>query len=407
MISFQKKILIKRFCGAPQEWKIVKIKEVAEERVESNSDLDKYPLYSFTISNGVTEKTKRYERSHLLKDKDNNEFKVVHKNDLIFNPMNLRFGAISISRVDDPVSVSKYYEILRINESMIKPYFLEMVLQSYQMFDVYDRVAIGSLLEKRRVHLSEFKKLCIYLPSIEEQKEIAKVVSSWDKVINAMNELIETKKEYKKGLMQRLLAGEGRQKVLSSNQGVRKLKGLIRDVSVRNKDLGIVRVLSVTNSNGFVIQTDHFDKVIASKDLSNYKIVKKGQFGYNPSRVNVGSIARLENYDEGILSPMYVIFKTKEDELLPEYMSQFIMSHSFLGKVRCLTQGSVRDSLDFGSLEQIRLYAPSIEEQRKITRFLFAMDEEIKTLEDQRDALRIQKKGLMQRLLTGEVRVKV
>ena len=68
-------------------------------------------------------------------------------------------------------------------------------------------------------------------------------------------------------------------------------------------------MLSVTNSLGFVSQEEYFQRNIASKNLANYKIIYNGNFAYNPARINVGSIALLDNFLNGILSPMYIVFK--------------------------------------------------------------------------------------------------
>ena len=104
---------------------------------------------------------------------------------------------------------------------------------------------------------------------------------------------------------------------------------------------------------------------------------------------------------------MYVIFETVDGKLFPNYMKQFIKSSWFNGHVRCLTQGSVRDSLSFDALEQIKIFAPSIDEQKRIADTLSDIDQEITLLENKRNALKKQEKGLMQKLLTGKIRVKV
>ncbi len=88
-----------------------------------------------------------------------------------------------------------------------------------------------------------------------------------------------------------------------------KLKELIKEVNERNKGEKIKRVLSVTNSLGFVEQKEYFERNIHSTNTSNYKIINRNQFAFNPSRVNVGSIDLLKKYDVGILSPMYVVLK--------------------------------------------------------------------------------------------------
>lgn len=93
-----------------------------------------------------------------------------------------------------------------------------------------------------------------------------------------------------------------------------KLGEYLTELSERNSTSGDngVPVLSVTNRPGFSMSEEHFYKKVFSKDLSNYKIIQRGQFAYNPSRVNVGSIARLNEFDKGLLSPMYVTFEARK-----------------------------------------------------------------------------------------------
>lgn len=245
------------------------------------------------------------------------------------------------------------------------------------------------------------------IPPFNEQYKIASILSTWDKAIELKEKLIEQKKEQKKGLMQKLLTGEVRLAGRRETIKHLKLKGLIKEINERNTKNKITNVLSVTNSNGFILQSEQFGRQIASKDLSNYKIVRKEQFAYNPSRVNVGSIDLLKNFDVGILSPMYVIFETIEEKLLPNYLYHFLKSNLFLNQLDGLLQGSVRQSLNFKSLEQVKLFVPDLTEQREISEFLDLFDEQLSLLQLELDNLQEQKKGLMQLLLTGKVRVKV
>ncbi|MPM96542.1 hypothetical protein SDC9_143706 [bioreactor metagenome] len=134
-------------------------------------------------------------------------------------------------------------------------------------------------------------------------------------------------------------------------------------------------------------------------------MVVNGQFAYNPSRINVGSIDLLTKFDSGLLSPMYVVFDVKEG-LVKEYLFQFLKSSLFLNYIPKLLQGSVRDSLSFDALQLVKLFIPTVEEQREIADVLSTADKEIDLLEKELEALKQQKKGLMQLLLTGIVRVK-
>jgi len=181
-----------------------------------------------------------------------------------------------------------------------------------------------------------------------------------------------------------------------------KLGEYLEELSERHHNVssnGDIPVLSVTNRPGFVVSEEFFDKKVFSKDLSNYKVVHKGQFAYNPSRVNVGSIARLKEFDKGLLSPMYVVFKTK-DSLDGAYLDYWISSQRFRNLVKASTQGSVRDSLNFSALAEFPFSLPSEAEQRKIVSILACVDSVIDKTQAIIDQTQTLKKGLMQELFT-------
>ena len=149
-----------------------------------------------------------------------------------------------------------------------------------------------------------------------------------------------------------------------------KLKELIKEVNERNKGEKVKRVLSVTNSRGFVSQEEYFEGTVHSANISNYKIVRKNQFAYNPSRVNVGSIDILKDYEEGALSPMYIVFEADTTKLLPDYFKYYFQTNRFFENVKNNTQGSVRNSLSFKALADFDYLLPPIEEQERIVKIL-------------------------------------
>jgi len=194
----------------PIDWTIVKVKDIFSERKETSKDQFAFPLFSLTIEKGLTEKTDRYERSFLLKNKEDNLYKIIHPNDILFNPMNLRFGAIAKSKIDKIVSVSAYYNSIFLKETQADIDYFEALFKTPIFINLYDRIAIGSLIEKKRVHLSNFIELEIPIPSKEEQTAIAQVLQAADKEISLLKAKAEKLREQKKGLMQQLLTGKVR-----------------------------------------------------------------------------------------------------------------------------------------------------------------------------------------------------
>lgn len=251
------------------------------------------------------------------------------------------------------------------------------------------------------------------LPPLPEQRKIAQILSTWDRGIATTEKLIDTSKQQKKALMQQLLTGKKRLidpetgKAFEENWERTHLKSLLIEEKSRNKDNKITRVLSVTNHSGFVLPEDQFSKRVASENISNYKIVKQGQFGYNPSRLNVGSFACLNQFSEGVLSPMYVVFSTNDSKLQRDYLSYWMDSHEAKQRIKNSTQGSVRESVGFDALCSFPFILPALNEQQKIASVLTAADKEIELLEAKLAHLKQEKKALMQQLLTGKRRVKV
>lgn len=281
------------------------------------------------------------------------------------------------------------------------PKFIFYKIQNLK-FEKFNSGSGVPTLNRNDVHVEK-----ILLPPLPEQEKIAGILGTWDEVIEKLSTLIEKKKLLKKGLMQKLLTGKHRLNGFTQPWKEVKLGEILFSISKRNKDLTIKRVLSVTNSRGFVLPEEQFARSVASEDLSNYKIVKKGEFAYNPSRLNVGSIDRLDNFENGVLSPMYVIFKCG-DKINSDYMKHWIDTAEFNTKVRNSAQGSVRETVDFKTLSTIKICLPSdINEQQAIANVLSTADEEIDLLNKKLEALKEQKKGLMQQLLTGQTRVKV
>jgi type I restriction enzyme, S subunit len=183
-----------------RRWTLRKLSNFVAER--SQYPEGKVPLYSLTIEDGVTPKTERYERSFLVND-ETDAYKLVLPDDFAFNPMNLRFGAIGRHSGKEKVAVSKYYNIF-FCDSSVDSRFCEIYFRSDALIDFYDTMAIGSLIEKRRVHFSEFLKFSIAFPNLSEQLRIASCLTSLGDVIATASGELNILKTHKKGLMQQL-----------------------------------------------------------------------------------------------------------------------------------------------------------------------------------------------------------
>ena len=163
-----------------------------------------------------------------------------------------------------------------------------------------------------------------------------------------------------------------------------KIGDVISEYSVRNKFDENIPVYSVTNEKGFC--TGYFSKEVASKDKSTYKIVPRGYFAYNPSRINVGSVDWQKYEDRVIVSPLYVVFGVS-DRLDRQYLLHYLKSDMMLSFIKEYATGSVRDNLKLADLGEFPINLRPLEEQRQIAATLDKIDDLIAKRRQQLDKL--------------------
>ena len=250
------------------------------------------------------------------------------------------------------------------------------------------RIAQGTKIYS--INSKNFSECYIGIPSKGEQKKIATLLRLIDERISTQNKIIEDLKKLKSAIIEIEYSSKTK---TSSHIG-----DFIVQTSKRNKDNAIQTVLSVSNRQGFIQQSEQFEnRSVASDDTSNYKIVERNSFAFNPARINVGSIARLATFDRGIVSPMYICFRTK-DNLFPEYLDYYFESKQFFTEIQKRLEGSVRQCLSFEGLCNIPLSIPTIEVQQQTGKRLSTLAQEIKLEIDFLELLQKQKKFLLHQM---------
>jgi len=241
-----------------------------------------------------------------------------------------------------------------------------------------------------------------------EQKAIAQVLSTADAAIHTTEKLIAQKKLRKKWLMQQLLTGKKRLKGFGGEWKEIHIRDVAKEVSIRNKSDKQLTVLSCTKYDGLVPSLEYFGRKIFADDVSTYKIVPKNHFAYATNHIEEGSIGYQEILDEALISPMYTVFKT-DKTVNDNFFYKLLKSHPLVYQYQNRMEGSIdrRGGLRWDGFSIIKIKLPSYEEQTAIAQVLQAADKEINLLKAKAEKLREQKKGLMQQLLTGKVRLKI
>ena len=289
--------------------------------------------------------------------------------------------------------------ILRSKETINSPYV------SYYLKHIKN-IEISKLSQGNSVvHLysKQLSNLKIEIPSLEEQQKIGDFFMLLDKRIEQQEQKIALLKDYKKAMMQKIFSQKIRFKDQNRNDypdwEEKKLGEIIYRNSKKNKDQKYTLIQSISNKYGFVNQEDYFeDRRVGSLDVSNYYVINNGCFAYNPSRIDVGSLAYKNDNDISIISPLYVSFKGNAKYINDKFLLGWLFSHKFVGKLGRLFEGSVRNTLSYDSLITISIDIPSLSEQEKIASFLTRIDFNIENQEAILNNLKEQKQGLLRKM---------
>lgn len=269
--------------------------------------------------------------------------------------------------------------------------------------------------------IPQVQNYSISIPPLPEQEKIAEILWTWDKAIEKLSHLIEQKKLLKKGLMQRLLTGKVR--LFKTSQGARKnerfsqpwkevrLSDILFEHSQKSSENEIV--CSVSIHKGVVNQIEHLGRSFSAANTSNYNLVHYGDVIYTKSPTGdfpYGIFKQSQQKNNVIVSPLYGVFTPKSYALgyiLDSYFSYPINMNNYL---KPIIQKGAKNTINITNktfLSKSLCLPTDIAEQQAIADVLTKADEEIDLLNKKLMLFKEQKKGLMQQLLTGNIRVKV
>lgn len=398
------------------DWEEVPFSTIFKSTSVYTDDLEKYPLYSLTLEDGITAKTERYERSHLVKKEE--AYKVVQPNDYAYNPMNIRFGAVARHKGSFPVAVSGYYDIFTTvhPEDLL---FMDNFLTCNAMITYYNKVSTGSLIEKQRVHFSQFLDFSLPLPPLAERKKIAEILAVQDRIIALYGQKIEQLRLLKKYCLQKMFPKRGsnvpevRFPGFTNPWEQRKLSAIVDRITRKNDGLQSSLPLTISAQYGLVDQITYFNKRVASQNVADYYLIKKGEFAYNKSTSEsfpFGAIKRLDLYDMGVLSTLYIVFSLRPNLIDSDYMVTYFETDLWHKQISERAEEGARNhgllNITADDFFDISLLTPcSIDEQKQIGNYFKRLDELILLYQRKRGQETEKKKTLMQLLLSGTIRV--
>ena len=291
--------------------------------------------------------------------------KMVNKGDLLLALYGATSGDISISRISGAINQA----ILCIRPQYMDAYFIKSLWEKHKkhILETYLQGGQGNLSSEI------IKNISFFFPNNDEQVKISRLIHIIDDRIETQTKIIEELTTLRSALLE---------KVFQVSNPTLEVGAIVHQTSERNKLCRYSNVLSVSNRFGFINQSEQFeDRNVASDDVRNYKVVHRGDFAYNPARINVGSIAMLKTFESGIVSPMYICFQVDDTIVDPSFFELFLETKAFKDEMEIRLEGSVRRCLSFEALCEIHLPRPALLVQRSISDKIGNISSKIK-LED-------------------------
>lgn len=256
------------------------------------------------------------------------------------------------------------------------------------------------------INLGIFKRAWIPVPPLPEQRKIAEILRTWDEAFEKLTALRAAKQDRFTGLTQKIM---GRGGVFPQQWPLKALSAA--STSVRRKSRGDIHpVMTISAKSGFLLQSDKFARDMAGQSVERYTLLHEGEFAYNKGNSKTapyGCVFRLER-PTALVPFVYYCFALKSG-LDPEFYEHLFAAGALNHQLSRLINSGVRNdgllNLNSEDFYNCRVPVPPIAEQRKIARALTAAKQELALLDDEIEALVRQKRGLMQKLLTGEWRV--
>ncbi len=404
------------------EWKDIPIASIVKVRDERRVPTSEIPLFSLTIESGITEKTDRYNRDFLVRDAGNKKYKLVEPNDIVYNPSNLRWGAINYSQLSHSVLVSPIYEVLRLGDD--SGYFLEFIACAVMRDEQIRRFIAkgqGTLVERIAVKIEDFLSTNLPVPPIlAEQQKIAECLSSVDELIAAQGRKVDALKTHKKGLLQQLFPRDGETQPRLrlpefQNAGeweesqLAKLTTRISDGIHTTPNYEENGEYAFINGNNLVngkilidektkrVNVDEFNKHRKPLDNTSILMSINGTIGnlafYRNEDVILGKSACFINVDIGLTDRTFIY--------------NLLQTHKVKNFFTAELTGSTIKNLSLGAIKGVLVSVPTLPEQQRIASCLSSLDALIAAEDQKLEALKTHKRGLMQQLFPSPDEVEV
>ena len=273
------------------------------------------------------------------------------------------------------------------NENIMDGKYLFQYLKAPFLMDYVSKKATGGTI--KHLNQSILVDFPVAMPKREEQVKISRYFTALDNLITLHQRKCDETKQLKKFMLQKMFPKNGEKNPKIRFEGFtddweqRKLSEICERITRKNRNNESDLPLTIASQFGLIDQRDFFNKVVAAKDMSNYYLLKKGEFAYNKSYssgFDYGSIKRLNAYKQGCLSTLYICFGITSDEVESDYLECFFDTLKWYGDLSMICAEGARNhgllNVDTkGFFDEVTVDLPkSLEEQKRISVYMNALN---------------------------------
>ncbi len=398
-----------RFPGFDEPWEINKLSDFAQRVIRKNNANQTNLTLTISSKDGLVDQISYFNKK--IASKDISNYYLLLNGEFAYNKsysVGYDFGSIKrLDRYPMGALSSLYicFALKKYNSDFIKTYFDS--LKWYH--EIYMISAEGArnhgLLN---VSADKFFDTKHYLPNnLKEQNKIANFLNLLNRRIDIQQTLVDNLKKYKRGVFEAIFSRTLRlmPRVSQAEWTAFKLSDFATRITRKNNGATDIP-LTISAQYGLIDQRDFFSKVVASTDMSGYYMLHRGEYAYNRSTSNdypFGSIKRLDLYDKGAVSTLYLCFAIKEEVILSDFAKWYFESSQWYRSVNEICAEGARNHglLNVptdGFFNTVHILPSDIEEQSRIAAFLSRIHEKVIQAQEELDELNILRKGLMQQL---------
>ncbi|WP_308235823.1 restriction endonuclease subunit S [uncultured Prevotella sp.] len=381
-----------RFPEFQGEWEELGLSELLDFKNGLNPKLDKFGkgikfISVMDILNNAVITYDCIKASVDVTEKELSDFSV-EKGDILFQRSSETLEDVGRANIymDDKTAVFGGFVIRGKKKGEYDPQYFNYLLRS--PFARKRIIPMGAGAQHFNIGQEGLSKVKLHFANIEEQKKIGKMLSLLDERISTQNKIIEDLKKLKSAIVEKVFCSPNQEYPMCRIEGFEqalstyKMSDFSSRIATKNKDSKCSLVLTIAAQYGLVNQESFFNKSVASENLTGYYLLHKGEFAYNRSYsagYDWGTVKRLDNYDEGVLSTLYICFKINETIVDSDYLAYYFESTKWHRGLSDIAGEGARNhgllNVSMADYFNTKHRFPVIEEQKAIAKILNAITE--------------------------------